>query len=165
MLLHLQALITTHASLLTPIVKTISLLMGFTMVLMSVLAVRQPQHFAENFGIAISSSSPPPPPPPSSDTHQQPQSTPPTQTPTTSPLGWILVFSGREMALGCAILSLLYLNELKAMSVLVSCAGWVGAGDSVATWLYGREGSVWNHLIPSLGFLWVGPVGVVLFSR
>ena len=77
----------------------------------------------------------------------------------------LMVFAGRELALGSAILTLLYLDELRALSVVVFAMWWVVAGDSIASGRYGKRGAYKNHLIPSVLMVWVGPLGLLLHSK
>jgi hypothetical protein len=78
---------------------------------------------------------------------------------------WLFVFAGYELALESIILLLLYLDELKSLSVVVLAMHLVAARTTIAAVGCEKPRSAKNHLIPSVFMFWVGPVGLVLRSR
>ncbi|CZT12323.1 uncharacterized protein RAG0_16191 [Rhynchosporium agropyri] len=129
------------------------------MIVTSVFTVRNPVLFATNFGIPILSNN-------ESVSGRRTKS----RTLSSSPIhqvdarvGWLTIFAGRECAIGVAVLALLWMDELRALSAVVTAIGFVAAGDTLATYRYGKKGSFKKHLYPGIAFLGVGPLGLLLF--
>jgi hypothetical protein len=78
---------------------------------------------------------------------------------------WIVAWVGREIFLGSLILSLLFLNETRALGLAMTLGNVVGAADTIAALKGGTKGSYKKHLIPTVLVAWVGPLGLFLHSR
>lgn len=151
---QLQTLISTTTPFLAPIYRTTCTILGVTMLSAGLAAFFRPEAFASSFGLPLEVS------PPSQQPQRQRRVT---HQPTRE---WLIVFAGREIALGTIVLLLLYLNELRALSVVVLAMSCVAAGDSFAAMKYGTKGSVERHLVPgALLVLCLGPLGEVLYPR
>jgi hypothetical protein len=139
----IQSFVQENTHILLPVFRTTTALIGLAMVGTGSWALLQPAPAASSFGIPIHSASTSP------DARLKTDSAEPRNR---AELGWVKAFAGREMALGVGILSLLYFDELRALSILVICTLPVGACDVAAVGWYGSEGVYKNHLYPSIFF-------------
>ncbi|KAL2060524.1 hypothetical protein VTL71DRAFT_9165 [Oculimacula yallundae] len=164
---QLHNIIISHSNILIPIFRSTCFLLGITMTVTSVFTMLNPVLFATNFGIPIRGNS-------ESVNGLRTKSTTPkmkSRTLSSSPnrqveagIGWLTIFAGREGAIGVAVLALLWMDEPRALSAVVSAVGFVAAGDTLATYRHGEKGSFKKHLYPGIAFLWVGPLGLLLFG-
>ncbi|KAL8728149.1 MAG: hypothetical protein Q9166_005599 [cf. Caloplaca sp. 2 TL-2023] len=172
--LVLYNLIHANASSLLPLFLTTALLLGLTMVSVSLLALYRPSAFAQNFGVPLSNFA--------QDHHSdlrenidddttyndsgimqdEDTRTIPSEVAAADPVAWIVIFSGRELALGTSLLAFLYLKEYRALSILVLVISVVAVGDSLATMFYGSKGRVEQHAWPGAMIAVVGIFGWVL---
>ena len=151
------AFVETHHCILNRIFLNICLILGLTMLWVGLSALRTPLLFAQNFGLPLQPVSPRTEP---SSSNPQPEIDNKAGT------GWIVVFAGRELSLATALLALLYLDETRALSVIVLAMSCVAVGDSVATLKYGRSESVGQyvgqHAIPGAFMVGAGILGGLL---
>lgn len=159
---QIQALIKANAQVLLPVFRTTCAILGLTMLWVGSAALSQPIAFADNFGLPLRESGPS-----GDDKHPSSKEKSSVNSGGSQETGtaWLIVFAGRELALGSAILLLLYLDELRALSVVLLAMYLVVAGDTVAALWYGKQGSVRNHLIPGVFMALVGPVGLLLHPK
>ncbi|KAI4094905.1 MAG: hypothetical protein LQ344_001950 [Seirophora lacunosa] len=158
----MTTLIRTHAPLLHPTFQTTTLLLGLTLLTISIRALLNPHTFAANFGIPLpeNPTSENKPPASKNPTSENKNPTSENKNPATA---YITLLAVREAALAIALLALLGLGEERAVSVLVVVLGAVvGAGDSVVAGRWGRKGSWGGHAGPGVMLVGVGIVGGVL---
>lgn len=170
---HFANLLLSPANLL-PIFLTTTLLLALTMLIVSILALHNPTVFAQNFGLLLpafksshdndnNNTKDRNSPLKNAINHENITSNTSTAAEATNPVAWLIPFAAREMALSLSILVLLYLEEYRAVSVLVVIIGVVvGAGDSLATIRYGRVGSWGQHAWPSVVVAGLGITGWII---
>lgn len=157
-LIHIMAFIQTHASLIQPMFQTTALLLGLTMLTVSILSFHDPEAFAKNMGLAFASHTASCTAPSSSSECQSP---PPRAT---DPRAYLLLFSARELGLAVCVLVLSGLREDRALSVLLMVLGTVVAGgDTLAAGWYGRDAGMAQHAVPGVVVFGVGVMGWVSF--
>lgn len=139
----IQSFVQENTHILLPVFRTTTALIGLAMIGTGSWALLQPAPAASSFGIPIQNASKSP------DARLKTDSAEPRNR---AELGWVKAFAGREIALGLGIWSLLYFDELRALSILVICTLPVGACDVAAVGWYGSEGVYRNHLYPSIFF-------------
>lgn len=157
-LIHIMAFIQTHASLIQPMFQTTALLLGLTMLTVSILSFHDPEAFAKNMGLAFASHTASCTAPSSSSEFQSP---PPRAT---DPRAYLLLFSARELGLAVCVLVLSGLREDRALSVLLMVLGTVVAGgDTLAAGWYARDAGMAQHAVPGVVVFGVGVMGWVSF--
>ncbi len=150
-----------NTSILNPLFRTTCLLLGLVILYTGLTAFTRPSTFAENFGLPLIRSTSRTSPP-STRTNTNTDTKADGNTHVTPPEAYILIFAGREVSLGITILTFLYLNEIRVLSVVLFCTYSAGLGDLIATWRFGPDGAVTMHVVPILLFSWVAPLGWML---
>ncbi|KAE8449309.1 hypothetical protein EG329_008210 [Mollisiaceae sp. DMI_Dod_QoI] len=113
----LRSFILQNRSILDPALRTTCSLIGLAMLAAASYSLFSPQEFSSSvFRLPLSPFTPTSPTNPAKSSSTS--STKPKTLPAANPKAWLVPFAGREAALGCAILGLLWLGELRILSLM-----------------------------------------------
>ena len=161
-LAQIQKFVESNTEILLPVFRTSATLSSLAIISAALMGFISPATLAKQFGIPLETGTS------SQKTKRGGKNESATNSSGVEDLklakAWIMAWAGREIFLGSLILSLLYLNELKALGIALILENVVRLWDTVATFKGGKEGAYKNHLIPTVLISWMGPLALLLHS-